>query len=338
MSKTLLPTPYSLLPYLLLVICYLLFSCTTAPKVAEQTVLESGIMPLSQGASAYALVDVPKARPILEGISFIPSNNSNVKLMLDKTHSAVLAVFSPSTVEDRRYQLVSWGSYPATGSGMAFGASKDWTKQRSAFQNIVYWHSEKAQMSVAVGPSQAFVSVAMTKIPHDPIPSPEGIKIPDGFGEFAKGAVFSLWLSNPGPALNQRLKTMGIPLEVPAERLFVRLFPSDDNASSSKPAASAKPVYEAHVKITLPSATQARTIASFLDLARAFITPAQQPSPAEPFNDDKPTSQNAAARTASLMTSLLFANPVVQEEGSLLFKMPPLGVQEITLLFSVFSL
>lgn len=277
----------------------------------EQTLLEGGIMPLSQGASAYALVDVPNARPILEGIGFFPSNDKNMKLMLDKTHSAVLAVFSPSTTEDRRYQLVSWGSYPATGSGMAFGASKGWTKQRSAFQNIVYWHSEKAQMSVAVSPSQAFVLVAMTKPPHDPIPPPPGIKIPDGFGEFAKGAVFSCWLSEPGPSLNQRLKAMGIPLEIPAKRLFVCLFPPNDKASS------ARPMYEAHIKITLPSATQARTIASFLDLARAFMTQPQQPS---------------------LMTSLLFANPVVQEEGSLLFKMPPLSVQEISLLFSMFSL
>jgi len=309
-----------------------LLSCTADPEVTVQDSVKSGIMPLSQGASAYALVDVPNARPILEGISFFPSNDKSVKLMLDKTHSAVLAVFSPSAAEDRRYQLVSWGSYPATGSSMAFGASRDWTKQRSAFQNIAYWHSEKARMSVAVGPSQAFVLVAMTEPPHDPIPPPPGIKIPDGFGEFAKGAVFSCWLSEPGPSLNQRLKAMGVPLEIPAELLFLCLFPPDDKTASSKP------MYEAHVKITLPSASQARTIASFLDFARAFMTPAQQPSPAEPFNDDKPASQNASAGLASLMTSLLFANPVVQEEGSLIFKMPPLSVQEIALLFSVFSL
>jgi hypothetical protein len=156
----------------------------------------------------------------------------------------------------------------------------------------------------------------MTKIPHDPIPSPEGIKIPDGFGEFAKDSVFSLWLSNPGPALNQRLKEMGIPLEIPAERLFIRVYPSEGQK------------YEAHIKITLPGAAQARTIVSFLTLARSFMSPETQ------SGEDKSTLQNSAA----MLSSLLFANSVIQEEGSLLFKLPPIGAQEISLLFSMFSL
>jgi len=271
--------------------------------------LESGVMPLDKGASVYALADVASTRPILEGLSYIPLNDKNIKQMLDRTRSAAVAVFTPSSQDDRRFQLVSWGNYPASGSSIAFGSNKDWKKQRSAFKNSVYWHSDKAQMSVAVAPSQAWVLAAMTKDPHDPIPSQEGIDLPEGFGEFAKDAVFSCWLSDPGPALNQKLKGAGLPLEIPAQQLFIRLFPLDEQK------------YEAHIKITLAGATQARTILSFISIARMFMAP-----------------PSAADTLSSLLSDLLFANPVTQDGSSLLFKMPPLSASDISLLFSVFSL
>jgi len=303
-------------------IIFLLFSCQSAPKAPEQSPLETGVMPLDKGASAYALVDVADARPILEGISYIPLDDKNMKYMLDRTHSAALAVFTPSVEDDRRFQLVSWGSYPASGSSMAFGSNKDWTKQRSASLNMVYWHSSKAQLSVAVSSSQAYVLAAMTKTPHDPIASAGGVTIPGGFGEFAKGAVFSCWLSDPGPMLSQRLKSANIPLEIPAEQLFIRMFP----------ASAPQPAYETHVQITLPSATHARTIASFISIARAFMPPAQPASALQPGDNGGAQNSDAA------FMSLLFANPVVQEGSSLLFTLPPLNARDISLLFSMFSL
>jgi len=313
---------------LLIAHCSLLIACKSVVKAPEQMPLESGIVPLDKGASAYILIDAANARPILEGISYIPANDKNVKLMLDRTQSAAVAVFSPSSEETRRFQLVSWGNYPASGSSIAFGTNKDWKKQRSASLNTIYWHSEESQMSIAVSPSQAFVLVAMTKAPRDPIASPEGIKNPEGFGEFAKGAVFSCWLSDPGPALNKILKGMGIPLEMPAEQLFVRLFPSDDQASASQPS------YEAHIKITLPGETQARTIVSLLSLARTFMPPPILPSPVESSDSQGVLAQKSAA----MMVYILFANPLVQEEGSLFLKSPSLSARDISLLFSMFSL
>jgi len=290
-----------------------IFSCKSAPKAPELMPLESGMVPLDAGATVYALVDVPNARPLLEMISYIPTADKNVKQMLDKTQSAVLAVFTPSAEETRRYQLVSWGTYPASGSSIAFGTNKDWKKQRSAALKQTYWHSEKSQLSVAVSHSRAYVLAAMTKDPHDPVPSSGGIKIPDGFGEFAGNAVFSCWLSEPRSVFNQKLREMGIPLEIPAEQFFVRMLPSDGQ------------VYEAHIKIVVPSATQARAVATFLTIGRAFMPPALP---------DEGGTQNGAAALASI----LFANPVVQEGNSLLIKTPPLGINEISLLFSIVSL
>ena len=331
---------------LLFVICYLLFSCKSAPKAPEGTLLESGVVPLDKGAAAYALIDVARARPIMEGISYIPLNDKNIKQMLDRTQSAAVAVFSPSSKETRRFQLVSWGSYPASGASMAFGTNKAWKKQKSASLNIVYWHSDKAQMSVAVGSSQAFVLVAMTKIPHDPIPSPEGIKIPDGFGGFAGDAVFSCWIPNPAPSLNQKLKGMGLPLEIPAEQLFISLFPPDGQASASQPsspaetaspaktASPAETLYEAYIKIKLPGETQARAIIALLSLARTFMPPPKMPPPAEPSDSQDIVAQ----KSATMMVYILFANPIVQEGDSLIIKTPPLNARDISLLFSMFSL
>jgi hypothetical protein len=308
---------------LLFAICYLLFACTTAPKITELTPWESGIVPLDGGASAYVLIDVAKARPILEKISYIPTTDKNMKMMLDKTRSAVLAIFTPSAKETRRYQLVSWGSYPASGSGIAFGSNKNWNKQQSASLNLVYWHSVKSQMSVAVSPSRAYVLTAMTKEPYDPVPSSGGIKIPDGFGEFARGSVLSCWLSEPRSAFNQKLREMGVPIEIPAEKFFVSLFPSGEKASAKQP------LYEAHIKITVPSAAQARAVANVISFARAFM-------PQAPLNDS--AINGGAGNSAAALAPILFTNPVVQDGNSLLLKTPPLGVNEIALLFSMFSL
>jgi hypothetical protein len=225
----------------------------------EMTPFESGVVPLDKGASAYILVDVVKARPIMEGISYIPLDDKNMKQMLDRTQSAAIAVFLPSAEDTRRFQLVSWGSYPASGASMAFGTNKDWKKQRSASTNSVYWHSDKAQMSVAVTAARAYVLAAMSKTPHDPAPSPEGTKIPDGFAEFGHDAALSCWISDPGPVINRKLREMGVPLEIPAEQLFVSMFPAEDHE------------YEANIKIIVPGASMARAVVNFLALARAFM-------------------------------------------------------------------
>ena len=310
---------------LFLLFLFLFLSCQTAPTVTEQTLLESGVVPLNEGASAYALVDVQKARPILEKISYIPANDKNMKLMLDKTQTAAVAVYLPSAEDARRFHLVSWGGYPS-GSGIAFGTSKDWKKQRSAKSS--YWHSEKSQMSVVVTPSQAYVLAAMTKTPYDPIPHPEGIKIPDGLGEFGKDAVLTCWFSDPRSILNQKLRESGIPLEIPAEQLFICLFPADGQASASQS------VYEAHIKIYVPGASQARAVATFIALGRAFMAPPAR----QPIAPNEGEKDGAVQNGGAMLSYILFANPVVQEDNSLILKLPPLSADDISLLFSMFSL
>ncbi|MDR2922511.1 MAG: hypothetical protein LBU85_04100 [Treponema sp.] len=303
----------------------LLLSCKTAPKTANLPPFESGVVPLDKGASAYILADVANAKPILEGISYIPLNDKNMKQMIDRTRNAAVAVFLPSSEETRRFQLVSWGSYPS-GSSIAFGANKEWKKQRSASLNTIYWHSDKAQISVSLTSSRAYVLAAMTKAPHDPIPSDEGIKLPDGFGEFGKDAVLSCWLSDPGPVLKQKLNEMGVPLEIPAEQLFIRLLPQDGQK------------YEANIKIIFKHFGQARILTNMLFIARRNFMASSVSQTPSVSQTEKSANGASDQESAAMLSSLLYANPAVQDGNTLLLKLPPLGVDEIALLFSMFSL
>ena len=308
-TKTLLPTPYSLLPILFLL------SCTTAPKHQDQPPFESGIMPLDKGAVAYVLIDVAGSRPIIDKLSYIPMADKRMQQIIDKTQTAVMAVFMPSSEETRRFQLLSWGDYPASGSSLVFGANKEWIKLRSSLTTPSYWYSEKAQMSVVVKSKQAYVLASMIRFPRTPIPASEGIKIPNGFSEFGKNAALSCWLSEPAPILRQKLNEMGIPLEIPAEQLFISLFPQGDQK------------YEAQVKISFQHNGQARIVTNLLYIARRNYVP--------PVKDANSSSDQ---NNAAMMSSLLFANPVVQDGNSLFLKSPPLSVDDIALLFSAFSL
>jgi hypothetical protein len=318
-NKTLLP--------LLFALCSLLSACKTTPKTADLTPLESGVMPLDQGAAAYVLIDAANSRPIIDKLSYIPMNDKRMQQMLDRTQTAAMAVFMPSSDETRRFQLTSWGSYPAFGSNIAFGTNKDWIKLRSASPKNSYWYSEKSQMSVAVKPAQAYVLTSITKFPRNPVPSPEGVKIPGGFGEFVRGAALSCWLSDPGPILKKKLNDMGLQMEIPAEQLFISLLPADGQK------------YEANVKIIFQHTGQARIVANLLFIARRNFVPPAVPQPAPVSQSaEKNTNGASAQESAAMLSSLLFANPAVQEGNSILLKPPPLGVDEIALLFSMFSL
>jgi hypothetical protein len=309
-----------LLPFLFLL------SCASAPKTSDQPPFESGVMPLDKGAAAYVLIDVANARPIMNGIKYFSMTDKNMIQMLDRTQNAAIGVFFPSPNETRYFQLVSWGNYPASGSSIAFGANKDWKKLRPSPTKPPYWYSEKSQMSIVVTPKQAFVLSSTTKTPRTPIPASEGIKIPEGFTAFGKDAALSCWLSDPAPILKQRLNAMGVPLELPAEQLFLSLFPLEGQpASASHLAADEEQMYEARLRIKFQFIGQARILTNLLFLARRnYVPPAKTGDPAQD--------------SAAMMSSLLFANPAVQTEHVIMIKSPPLSLRDISLLFSMFSL
>jgi hypothetical protein len=120
-------------------------------------------------------------------------------------------------------------------------------------------------------------------------------------------AALSGWLDNPKMYINQKLEEMGMPIELPADNIFVNLFLTEEQK------------YEALIRMQLPSAIQARALFSLLGLARNFISP------------------GAVTDSYSLLAAILFANPPVQSDKNLDIRSQALSAAEASLLFNLFS-
>ena len=301
------------------VICYLLIvSCLLSCKTAPHTALseDSRFVPLEPGAFAYIFVDVQNAGPIIEQLQLNPDNNRQFRQMVERTQSAAAAVYMPGN--ERVYQLAAWGKYPASRAKMALGMNKNWKKQKSAHTGSGYWYSAKDRYSVALNAGQVFVSSYWGTTPLDPFPSGQGTEIPDKFSAFSRGAPLSFWLENPGVIINQLLSNMGIPLELPAEQFFAAVYPDNESAGDSE-----EQLYTATMRIKVAGATQARALVTIIGIARGFFLLGSNAS-----------GQNNTA----MLASLLFANPPVQDDDSLIIKTNTIRAGDIALLFRLFSI
>jgi hypothetical protein len=302
--------------YLLLLLAFFALSCKTTPKATGMMPNENSPIPLDAGALGYIFADVQNSRPILESINFNGMNNDKqFQQMLDSTQFAVLATYPPQS--PRRYQLVAWGDYPSSRAKMALGASKGWKNVRSTVSKNMYWYNEQQGLSIALHPTQAFMLALREKsaadVPTDPFSAAPGVTIPNGFSAFSKDAVFSCWFENPGPFLNQKLQAMGIPFELPAERIFISLFPVNEEQQKEQR-------YEARLKILVSSETQARGLATVFNIARSFL------------------SLQADSDDMAVFASILFSKAPVLDGKSLNITTSVLTDRELALLFKVFSL
>ena len=309
--------------FILLFFVSLFISCKSAPDFPDPVLGESGFIPLEPGALVYVFADVGGARPILDLVPIAGMNEKQSKEMLDRTRSVAAALYPGES--GRRFQLTAWGTYPGFRADMAFGTNRDWKKRRSA-GGLPYWHSARDRLSVALNAKQAFVSAAVDDAPLEPFSAPPGIEAPEGFGEFRRGAIISCWLENPGSAMNRAFAAMEIPLQLPAERIFVSVFQTAGQADSGGGAGeAAERRYEALLRIQLPGASQARGMVTLFTLARAFLpgfTPAEGA-----------LSEGGPAALAAF----LFANPPVQDGKNLTIKTAVLSERDIALLFNLFS-
>ncbi|MDR2477222.1 MAG: hypothetical protein LBD18_05510 [Treponema sp.] len=298
---------------LLCVIGLFVASCASSPQYPNPLLEESGYLPFEPGALAYIFVDVPASRPILENAAIREMGEQEARQMLDRTRSAAAALYVPAG--GRRFALAAWGGYPARRVNMALGASRGWKKLRSPAGEW-YWRSEERGLSLAMDTRQAFALAAAS--PGSPKGPAQGTEIPEGFNEFRRGAALSVWLESPGSLLNQKLREMAIPLEIPAERVFVSIIPLAEERTALPAAKPDETRYEALLQIQLASAAQARALAALFSFARNFL-------PAD------------ASGGPAAALSLLFANLPVQDGANLNIKTAPLTGREIALLFNVFS-
>jgi hypothetical protein len=312
-----------LIPLLCLFFLFLL-SCRTAPTL-EAPAPESGFVPFEPGAFAYYMSsDVQQLRPILERINFSIMNDKQVRQILDKTVSAMAAVYMPSAAHDgntpqSRFQLAAWGNYPAGRIKMALGLQKNWKKIRSPTgtpAGTVYWHSAKDGISIAVDSRRIFIFTGGGNVSPAPFPAENtapGISLSAEFIEFCREnkpqgePVLSGWFDNPKEYVNQKLEEMGMPIELPADNIFFNLFATEEQK------------YEAFIRMQLSTATQARGIVTLFGLARNFISP------------------GAVTDSYSLLAAILFSNPPVQSDKNLDIRSGVLSAAELSLLFDLFS-
>ena len=283
---------------------FLLVSCQTIPKVQDTFLEEIQFLPLESGASAYIFANVQKARSILDLLPFEELNDKQARQMMDRTGYFTAALFPQES--GKRFQLAAWGNYPSFQAGFAFSFDRNWKKQKAAAGGS-YWHSSLNRLSISMTSKQAFIASSLTDEPFDPLVSSNqgGVEIPEGFNEFRRlqggSADLSCWLENPSDTITQMLNNEGLPIRFPVKKLFFNL----ESISGGK--------YEAVIRLHFENSTQARGIASILNLASGFG-----------FAD------------SNFVTSVFLSTPSVQNGNSLDFFSGVLGEQDVLQLFDMF--
>ena len=318
-----LPPTFSPTSHLLLFTFYLLpftlfLSCRTVPAMIDT----SQYIPLEPGAFVYVFADVREAKPILDRLDHYLLNDRQVIQMINRTNHAVAAMYTPnpSSQTMRSLQLVARGNYPAFRARMALGSNKDFKKQRSVQSGSVYWHSVLNKLSLALSSKEAFVALSTGDDPVDPYPGDQRTELPEELHDFHRGAALSCWLTDPGNILNRRLREMAIPLEIPAEQIFISFFTVKDN-----PVSGGEQHYTVNIKIQVASATLARSLTAIFTIARGFISPETE-------------STNTGTDTFSMLTSVLFSNPPELDGRNLIIKTNAFSSSELALLLNMFLL
>ncbi|MDR0878121.1 MAG: hypothetical protein LBN21_08720 [Treponema sp.] len=272
-------------------------------------------IPLDSGAPVYVFADVENSRLVLENVlrQWIKGNQRDQ--ILDRTGWAIAAIYP----EKRYIQAVAWGKYPAIQAGFAFTFDKNWKKKKSPSKHS-YWYSERDGLSVSLNASQAYIAAAMqhnADSSTDPFYTPPGTELPEGFFEFTRGAILTILLNEPAVPVNRLLKSMDMPIDIPAEKIFVSLFPLPAGVE----AAEDNNLYEVLFRIQTPTASQARALVTIISFAKPYIMIAA-PGGKVDF------------RT---LAALLFANTPVQDGKNLTLRITSISEKEIALLLSLFS-
>ncbi|MDR2370194.1 MAG: hypothetical protein LBD71_01835 [Treponema sp.] len=293
---------FAVLPFLIFA------SCVTAPKSPEPLGLGAEYLPLEPGAALYMIMDVGKARPVLDGVNFLEMGEGRAKQVLDMTKTAVTAVYPPGP---KRFQAVAWGKYPAFRAGLSFAFSSEWKKAKSV-SGASYWRSGKAGLSLSFSASQAYVSDG------DPFALSPGTALPEDFGAFSRGSVLACWFPEPRVPIDRLIAALGLPLQIPAEEVLIGLY------------AAGEKKYEALIRIEMPSSSQARAVAALLNMTRNFLSGLENPAQA-------PDADGGAPLDPAALAALLFANLPVQDGVFLSIKTAPLSETTASLLLQILS-
>ncbi|MDR2144466.1 MAG: hypothetical protein LBP29_08865, partial [Treponema sp.] len=244
-----------------------LAACASSPK-PETFYADRGdsFALMAPGADIYLSADVEAARPILDRLSMGGFGGGEISQFLDMTNSITAALYGSGP---RRFLAAASGNYPSARGGIFFSASKDWAKTKSA-SGIAYWHSDKSALSVYLGPASAYVSDA------DPFVSAPGAESPAGLAELKAGAVLSGWMDKPGVPLNRIIAALGVPVQIPADRLVFGVYRAEETAVSTgnrsstgaEKTSAGDGLYRAALRLETQSETQAAALARIFTMAK----------------------------------------------------------------------
>ena len=290
---------------------FFFLSCQSVPKTPDPFINQVSSIPLESGAYAYALIDVDGSRPVLDLLPMQGIDKKQVRLILDRTDSMAVALYSPDS--ERRFQIAAWGSVAPSQGRLIFGASKDWKKEKCPLRHT-YWNSKTGNISVAIGMRQAYAAQSAGSAPPVPCTHSSGTELPEGFSNFSRGSVMSCWIENPGAAVNKIFSELNVPVTLPAEYLYLCLFPAADTE-----AANSGGLYEMSVRIQTPGATQARSLVRIISLARLF------------------SGGFSSAGILQPVLEFFFSADPVQDDKYIIIKTTPVSSRDIALLIEAIS-
>jgi len=294
---------------LLLVLCTLFLACRTAPKTLDP--FTEPLIPLESGAFAYALVDVKASRPVLDLLTIQGIGDKEKGLILDKMDLMAAALYRPGS--ERRFQIAAWGDVRPSQGRFIFGANKSWKKMKCSLKHE-YWYSPENKMSVALDMRQAYVVQADSDIA--PCTHSAGTQVPNDFMAFSRGSVMSCWITEAASFVNSMFDDLGIPLNIPAELIFLSVLPANEKNSEGLETTGS---YEMLVRIQTPSATQARSLVRIISMARVL------------------SNNFSAAGNLKPVLEFLLSNELVQDDKYINIKTRVINTQGIALLIDAIT-
>jgi hypothetical protein len=237
----------------------IMFSCASTQKSLRDFMNDrNGFDFLPPDALAYIEVDIAHSRSLVDGIlTTLKIKGNSVNIILDKS-SVLMAGFYPQSPDRKILGVVHGKNYPVSAANLGFSGNKIWEKNISS-TGIAYWHSNKPKMSLAVFPSQVFVSDG------DPLYAGKSVRLPDNFAKAKKDAAVLLWMPSAVPIRNL-LAMLDVPVNIPVNDMFVSVIIPNEAKNAKN-----ETLCQLEIRLDSSSPSLAKALASILRIARSQL-------------------------------------------------------------------
>jgi hypothetical protein len=226
--------------------------------------------------------------------------------VLDRTQSGVIGIYTEEE-SGRRFMVFADGNYPTFWSSISMTFSPAWKKIKSD-TGIKYWRSEGQNISLALSSQKAFVSDGKLFTAEQ-----ASVEVPENFSGIRQTAVMAGWVDKAGEKINPFLAGMGLPIQIPADRMLFAFYKAAESSLENR-------LYDGTLYLEVPTVSQARAVVTILSFASMM---------AGAIDDSQALGK--------IVKSLLLNSPS-QEGTAIKLNTGILSAEEITLLFSIFSI